>query len=141
MPNLRPPPTANDDQRVIRIVAQQWLCYFRQGNAAGLATLYTVTGQIMPAYSAAICGRPAIQAFWQGCFDMGIGAMLREPATIDCLLTTANEIGVYRFLDTRNRLLDVGNYVTIWQRRQAIWQIACDIWTSNLARVDEDWCE
>lgn len=86
----------------------------------------------MPAYSAAICRRPAIQAFWQGCFDMGIGAMLREPSTIDYLLNTANEVGAYRFLDSRNRLLDVGKYVTIWQQRQNLWQIHCEIWTSNL---------
>lgn len=87
----------------------------------------------MPAYSDAICSRPAIQAFWQGCFDMGIGAMVREPHTFDILTYTANEIGVYRFLDTRNRLLDVGKYVTIWQQRRGLWQIHCDIWTSNLA--------
>ena len=124
---------ADDDQRAIWIVAQQWRCYFRQGNATGLATLYTVTGQLMPAYSAAICGRPAIQAFWQGCFDMGINAMLRDPHTIDALTDTAHEIGSYHFLDTRNRLLDVGKYVTIWQQRRGLWQIHCDIWTSNLA--------
>jgi hypothetical protein len=113
-------------------VQQQWLTSFAKGDAAGLAMLYTMEGQLMPAYSAAICGRPAIQAFWQGCFDMGIGAMLREPSTIDTLTHTANEIGAYCFLDRRNRLLDVGKYVTIWQWRQGVWQIHCDMWTSNL---------
>jgi ketosteroid isomerase-like protein len=86
----------------------------------------------MPAYSAAICGRAAIQAFWQGCLDMGIGAMAREPSTIDCLVDTANEIGTYRFLDDRGQVLDVGKYVTIWKIQQGLWQIQCDIWTSNL---------
>lgn len=135
MPNSRPPPA---DAKLcamrlaLQAVARQWNTYFCQGNAAAVATLYTETGQLLPAYSAAICGRPAIQAFWQGCFDLGIGAMLREPSTIHYVATTANEIGAYRFLDTRDRLLDVGKYVTIWQRRQGCWQIAYDIWTTDL---------
>ncbi len=134
MANSRPPPIADAKPPTICWAAQQWQSHFRQGDAAGLARLYTETGQLMPAYSAAICRRPAIQAFWQGCFDMGIGAMVREPSTIDYSLNTANEIGAYRFLDRRNRLLDVGKYVTIWQHHQGLWQIHCDIWTSNLAR-------
>lgn len=134
MANSRPPPIADAKPPTICWAAQQWQSHFRQGDAAGLARLYTETGQLMPAYSAAICGRPAIHAFWQGCFDMGIGAMLREPSAIDILTHTANEIGAYRFLNRRNRLLDVGKYVTIWQQRQGLWQIHCDIWTSNLAR-------
>ena len=132
MPKMRPP-TTDETPNAIALVAWQWLTYFRQGDAAGLALLYTPNGQLMPPYSAAITGRQAIRAFWQGCFDMGIGAMAREPHTIDDLCHTANEIGIYHFLDTRNRLLDVGKYVTIWQHRQGLWQIAYDIWTSNLA--------
>lgn len=117
---------------VISIVQQQWQRYFQQANALRLATLYIETGQIMPAYSPAINSRPAIQAFWQGCFDMGIYAMPREPTKLDWLVGTVNEIGVYRFLDRSHRVIDVGKYVIIWKADQGRWKIQYDIWTSNL---------
>ncbi|MFN8445644.1 MAG: DUF4440 domain-containing protein [Caldilineaceae bacterium] len=111
---------------------QQWMVSFRQGDAVGVATLYAETGQIMPAYSAAIHRRAAIQAFWQGCIDMGICAMQRIPLEVDCLGDTINEVGEYHFLDRQQRVIDVGKYVIIWKQQQGQWQIQCDIWTSNL---------
>lgn len=111
---------------------QQLMSCFRQGDAAGVAAVYAEAGQIMPAYSAAIHGRAAIQAFWQGCIDMGIGAMRRTPRDSDYLGDTINEIGDYAFLDRHGRLLDVGKYVVIWKAQHGQWQIQRDIWTSNL---------
>ena len=116
----------------VTLAHQQLMICFRQGDAAGVAAVYAAEGQIMPAYSAAIHGRAAIQAFWQGCIDMGIGAMRRTPRDIDDLGDTLNEMGDYTFLDRHGRLLDVGKYVIIWKAQQGQWQIQCDIWTSNL---------
>lgn len=132
MPSIIAPPPMGESEYVIRVVQRQWQHCFQQGNAAGMATLYTAAGQIMPAYSTAISGRPAIQAFWQGCFDMGICAMPRETAHFDWLANTVNEVGTYRFLDSQHRLLDVGKYVMIWKAHHRQWQIHCEIWTSNL---------
>jgi len=103
----------DESEQAIRIVQRQWQHCFQQGNAAGIAVLYTAVGQIMPAYNPAISGRPAIQAFWQGCFDMGICAMPRETVNLDWLAHTVNEVGAYRLLDGQHRLLDVGKYVMI----------------------------
>ena len=105
---------------------------FRQGDADGMAAHYAETGQLLPAYSAAINGQAAIEAFWQGCIDMGIYAMQRTPREVDCLGETVNEVGEYRFLDRHNRVLDIGKYVVIWKWQQGQWQIQHDIWTSNL---------
>ena len=111
---------------------QQLMICFRQGDAAGVAAVYAEAGQIMPAYSAAIHGHAAIQAFWQGCIDMGIGALRRTSHEVDCLGDTVNEMGDYAFFDQHSRLLDVGKYVIIWKAQHGQWQIQCDIWTSNL---------
>lgn len=111
---------------------QQVMASFGQGDAMGVAAIYTEEGQVLPAYSAAICGRAAIQAFWQGCMDMGICAMQRTPLEMDCLAETINEVGEYRFLDRQGRVLDIGKYVLIWKRQHGQWKIQRDIWTSNL---------
>ncbi|MFN8440628.1 MAG: DUF4440 domain-containing protein [Caldilineaceae bacterium] len=115
------------------LAAQQQLCIsFERSDAAGVAAIYAEAGQIMPAYSAAIRGRAAIQAFWQGCIDMGICTMQRIPLEVDSLAGTINEVGVYRFFDRQQHVLDVGKYVIIWKEQGGQWQIQCDIWTSNL---------
>ena len=111
---------------------QRWQCYFQQGNATALATLYAETGQIRPADSVLIRGRSAIAAFWQGCFDMGLAAMVRTPSTIDWPCDSANEVGDYHLRNRHGQLVDVGKYVTVWKAHQGQWQIQCDRWTSNL---------
>jgi ketosteroid isomerase-like protein len=111
---------------------QQWMGSFRQGNATGVAAIYAEDAQLLPAYSPAISGRNAIQAFWQGCLDMGIGTVQRIPFEVDYLTDTVNEVGDYRFLDRHERVLDVGKYVVIWKQQHGQWQIYRDMWTSNL---------
>ena len=116
----------------VNLAHQQLMASFGQGDAMGVAAIYTEDGQVLPAYSAAIRGRAAIQAFWQGCMDMGICAMQRTPLEMDCLTETINEVGEYRFLDRQGRVLDIGKYVLIWKRQHGQWQIQRDIWTSSL---------
>jgi ketosteroid isomerase-like protein len=125
-------PGLDEVHRTIDAKHQQWLSTFSQEDAAGVAAIYAEEGRIMPAYSTAITGRAAIQAFWQGCFDMGICTMLRKTHAIDWLVDTVNEVGEYRFLDRHDRILDVGKYVIIWKWKAEQWHIQCDIWTSNL---------
>jgi len=125
-------PTLDEVYIAIRTAQQQLLTSFHQRNAAEVAACYAAEGQILPAYSAAISGRAAIQAFWQGCIDMGIGTLQRTPLEIDCLAGTVNEVGEYRFLDRQGHVLDVGKYVVIWKEQHDQWQIQRDIWTSNL---------
>lgn len=116
----------------IHATHRQWTAWFAQGQIAQLAALYTEAGQLLPAYSPAISGRLAIQAFWQGCFDMGIHRVQRTPLEVDCLTTTAHDVGKYRFCNRHGRVLDIGKYVVIWKAQQGQWQIQHDIWTSNL---------
>ncbi len=126
-------PTVDAIHAAVLFAHQQFMANFQQGNVIGIAALYAKEGQLLPAYSPAIGGRTAIQAFWQGCLDMGIGIVQRTPLEMDCLSNTMNELGEYRFLDHQNRVLDVGKYVVIWKRQHGEWQIYRDIWTSNLA--------
>jgi ketosteroid isomerase-like protein len=125
-------PTSNHSRTDLGQAYQQFMASFDQQDAAGIAALYTEEGQLLPAYSAAIAGRAAIQAFWQGCIDMGICALHRQPAEVDQLNETVNEIGAYTLYGRAGKLLDVGKYVLIWKWAQDRWQIYRDIWTSNL---------
>lgn len=112
---------------------QQLMASFAHRDATAIAALYAEAGQLLPAYSPAICGRAAIQAFWQGCMDMGICALHCTPLEVDCLVATVNEIGEYRFFDSHNRVLDVGKYIVIWKLHHGQWQIQQHMWTSSLS--------
>lgn len=114
---------------------QRFMARFAQGDAAAIAAIYTEEGQLLPAYSPAIISRAAIQAFWQGCIDMGIGALRRHPSEVDQLNETVNEVGAYELYGRDGQLLDVGKYIVIWKWAQGRWQIYRDIWTSNLPPV------
>lgn len=116
----------------IHAAHQQMLASFRQGDAAGVAALYGEEGQILPAHSSAIRGRAAVQAFWQGCIDVGICVMQRTPLEVDCLAETVNDVGDYTFFDRAGKVLDVGKYVLIWKKHPNGWQIDRDIWTTDL---------
>lgn len=125
-------PTPPDGQAVLLAAHQQMMAHFAQTDAAGVAAIYTTDAQLLPVYSATISGRAAIQAFWQGCIDMGITAIQRNATEIEQLGTTANEVGRYTLLGHTGKVLDIGKYVIIWKEQAGDWKIHRDIWTSDL---------
>ncbi len=44
---------------------KKFMAAFSQKDAAGVAKLYTKSGQLLPPGRDAVAGRPAIEAFWQ----------------------------------------------------------------------------
>lgn len=116
----------------LNVAYRQFMTSFAQCNAAGVAVVYAESAQLLPAYSAAIVGRAAIQAFWQGCMDMGICTLQRQPDEVEQLNGTLNEVGAYQIYGRDGKLLDVGKYIAIWKWEQERWQIYRDIWTSSL---------
>ncbi len=61
-----------DASNAIASVDEKFVAAFNRGDAAGLASLYTENGQILPSNSDFITGKTAIQGFWQAVLDMGI---------------------------------------------------------------------
>jgi ketosteroid isomerase-like protein len=119
-------------QVAISAAHHELMASFAQRNAASVAAVYAVDGQLLPAYSAAISGQAAIQAFWLGCLDMGISLLQRRPAEVALLGETANEVGNYVLYGRNGKVIDIGKYVVIWKQQHGQWKIHRDIWTSNL---------
>lgn len=51
---------------------QDFMSAFNNGDAAGLADLYTMDGQVLPPNNDIVRGKEEIQTFWQTLMDMGI---------------------------------------------------------------------
>ena len=129
---MTPQPTDKHVRTAILAAHHRLLTSSAHGDAVGVAAVYAEDGQLLPAYSAAIRGRTAIQAFWQGWMDMGIHALHRLPNELALLNGIANEVGGYELCGREGKLLDVGKYVLIWKQEQGLWKIYRDMWTSNL---------
>ena len=104
-----------------------------KGDGAGLAALYTADGQVLPAGSAPIKGREAIQKFWQGAIDSGIAAVELKTLEVFGHGPTATEVGQYELRDASGKVLDQGKYIVVWHREGGNWQLLRDMFSTNAA--------
>jgi len=119
-------------REVLMAANEKFMAAFNQGDAAGLAALYTKNGQLLPAHSNFVTHQPAIQAFWQGAMDMGIKSARLETLETEEQGDTAYEVGKYTLQGEAGQLLDTGKYVVIWKQEDGQWKLHRDIWTSSL---------
>ncbi|MEP6546542.1 MAG: DUF4440 domain-containing protein [Gammaproteobacteria bacterium] len=104
-----------------------------QRDGAGLAALYTVDGQVLPAGSEPIKGREAIQKFWQGAIDSGIAGVELKTLEVFGHGPTATEVGQYELRDAAGKVLDHGKYIVVWRRAGATWQLLRDMFSTSVA--------
>jgi uncharacterized protein (TIGR02246 family) len=104
---------------------------FRQGNAAGIAELYTNNGMLLPAGSDFVQGKEAIRDFWQGAMSMGIKEAKLNILEVDLQGNTAIERGQYQLKGAGGEVMDQGKYIVIWKQEQGQWKLHRDIWNTN----------
>ena len=68
---------------------------FLKGNAAGVAALYTVDGELLPPNSAPVRGRDAIATFWKGAMGTGLKGVRLETVELEPRDDVATELGRY----------------------------------------------
>ncbi len=67
------PPSSPDELRdAFLSVWRQFEKSFNQGDAEGLASLYSEDAKILPPNMDIVEGKNTIQSYWQGALDMGI---------------------------------------------------------------------
>lgn len=124
---------AMEYRSAIAAANQRFMEAFRRGDAAGLASLYTADGQLLPPYHGIITGRANIQVFWQGLLDTGLKAATLQTTEAKANGHFAVEIGRYIFLDADGRVREAGKYVVVWRRDMDSWLLHQDIWNTDLA--------
>ncbi len=109
-----------------------FMAAFKQGDAAGLAALYTEDAQVLPPNANFINGQQAIQGFWQALFDTGIKEAKMEIVEVEKHGDTATEVSKFKLLSGDGQVLDQGKYIVIWKRDQNQWKLYRDIFNSSL---------
>jgi uncharacterized protein (TIGR02246 family) len=105
---------------------------FSQGDAAGMATLYTEKGQFLPPNSDFVTGKQALQATFQALMDMGIKSIELETIEVEGYGDTASEVGKYTLASEGGQVLDQGKYIVIWKQEAGQWKLHRDIFNSSL---------
>jgi ketosteroid isomerase-like protein len=126
------PATATADARTdIALGNRKFMEAFGRGDGAGIAALYTETGQLLPAHSDAVNGQTAIHRFWQGAIDAGLRQAMLETLETEILGDAAYEVGRYTLKADGGQVADSGKYVVIWKREGDSWKLHRDIWTTS----------
>jgi uncharacterized protein (TIGR02246 family) len=110
---------------------EKFMAAFGQGDAAGLAALYTENGQILPPNGDFVTGKQAIQGFWQALMDMGIKAAKLEIVEVEGYGNTAIEVSKYTLKGEGGQALDKGKYIVIWKQEDGQWKLHRDIFNSS----------
>jgi uncharacterized protein (TIGR02246 family) len=111
---------------------ETFMTTFSRGDTAGMATLYTESGQLMPPNSDFVTGKQALQATFQAFMDMGIKAIKLETIEAEGYGDTASEVGRYTLEDEGGQVLDQGKYIVIWKQEAGQWKMHRDIFNSSL---------
>jgi uncharacterized protein (TIGR02246 family) len=109
---------------------------FSEGDAAGMAALYTENGQVLPPNSETVAGRQALQAFWQALMDMGIKEVKLESGEFEGHGDTAFEVSTYTLRGEEGKVLDKGKYIVIWKLEQGQWKLHRDIFNSSMPAAE-----
>ncbi len=122
---------ASDLKSVIEAANKVFMATFKQGDAAGLAALYTEDGQLMPPNAGFMTGRPAVQAFWQAVMDMGVKEAVIDIIEVEDHGDTAIEVSRFKLFAEGAQELDQGKFIVIWKRVDGQWKLHRDIFNSS----------
>jgi uncharacterized protein (TIGR02246 family) len=121
-----------DVRDAIAAANEQFMAAFRQGDAAGLAALYTETGQLLPPNAGTLAGREAIQAFWQVVLDSGVKEARLDIVEVADHGDRAVEVSTFTLYGVDRQMLDQGKYIVIWHQEEGRWKLHRDIFNSSM---------
>ena len=129
--------SSNEIRGAIASANEKFMATFSKGDAAGMAALYTESGQILPPNSEIVTGKQALQGFWQALMDMGIKEAKLEIVEIEDHGDTAIEVSKYTLRGEEGKVLDKGKYIVIWKLEQGQWKLHRDIFNSSIPAQEE----
>ena len=126
------PSTATEVRGAIAAANEDFMAVVKRGDAAGLAALYTESGQVLPPNGDFVTGRQGVQAFWQSVMDLGIKEAKLEIVEVEAHGNTAIEVSTFTLLGEGGLVLDRGKYMIVWKLEEGQWKMHRDIFNSSM---------
>ncbi len=119
-------------KEAIAAANKAFMAAFANGDAAGIAALYTEDGQVAPPSAEVMTGREALQEFWGMVIGMGLKSVKLETAELELLGEAGIEQGYYELGAGTGKVADRGKYLVVWKRVGGEWMLHRDIWNSSV---------
>jgi uncharacterized protein (TIGR02246 family) len=124
---------ADGVRTAIEAVSAEFSAAAAKGDGAAMAALYAADSQVMPAGSDPIRGTEAIQKFWQGALNSGVGIVGLKTLEVFGHGPTATEVGQYELRDKAGKVIDHGKYIVVWRHEAGKWKLVRDMFSTNVA--------
>jgi uncharacterized protein (TIGR02246 family) len=122
-------------ESAIRAQVDRWLQLVKAKDAAGIATLYTDDGAVMPPNAPIGIGREAIQQTWASMMQAPGFALTFVPDQI--VVSASGDMALDRgkydlaMAPGGTPMTDTGKYVVVWRKVDGQWKAAADIFNSD----------
>jgi uncharacterized protein (TIGR02246 family) len=92
-----------------------------------VAALYTPDARVMGPGAETAQGREAIEAFWKGAIESGLGLISLDTQEVETAGDLAAEVGVLHLRNPDGSEI-TSRYVVVWKRVKGVWKLHLDIW-------------
>ena len=127
-------PTVMDSSKISEGISktnEAFMLALANGDAPGIAALYSDDAQFFPPNAEVVTGKQEIQIVFQGFIDSGINGAKLESTEIEGIGDKAFEVGKYT-LSVDDQVVDNGKYIVIWMKVGEEWKVHRDIINSNI---------
>lgn len=104
---------------------------FAKGDAFQFAKHYASDGCIFPTNFPKMCGKDAINAFFDGAYKMGVRFIKLTANEVMGSSEFVIETGNYELFVDNNISIDMGKFIVIWKQENGEWKMYRDIWNTD----------
>lgn len=117
----------------IEKTTKEFESFVRNGDAAGIASLYATDAKLMGPNMPEAAGRNAIQESFAGMIKtLGQISLSLHAQEISGNEEMVNEVGVFSMTDKAGKEIDKGKYIVLWKMEDGKWKLYRDCWNSDL---------
>lgn len=125
-------PQGSQSSPELAAMSERWEEGINSGDIDLLVSMYTPDCWVMPPNAPMAQGSEAVRASFGELIEAGITGQLE---TLEATVAgdIGHRVGTYTLFAPDGSPIDTGKYIEQWRKTAAGWQIAADIWNSDLA--------
>ncbi|MEO8719949.1 MAG: nuclear transport factor 2 family protein [Ginsengibacter sp.] len=110
---------------------QRFMKSIKAADSVSASKCFTTDAKVMGANRQPVIGRERILHFISGMIQSGVEGFKLSTVKIWGDSSILVEEGTYEIFDKKDRRIDTGEYITLWQQETGNWKMYHNIWTSN----------